>query len=56
VPLDKVRTVEEQKSIWEVLVGLGNVRVASGGGGGLEITVRNIYRPTAFADEVRNLL
>jgi uncharacterized membrane protein YdbT with pleckstrin-like domain len=56
VPLDKVRAVEERKSIWETLVGLGNVRVASGGGGGLEITVRNIYTPTAFADEVRNLL
>lgn len=56
VPLDKVRAVEERNSIWETLVGLGNVRVASGGGGGLEITIRNIYTPTAFADEVRSLL
>lgn len=56
VPLDKVRGVEEQKSIWEALVGLGNVRVASGGGGALEVVVRNIYTSTAFADEVRELL
>jgi len=56
LPFDKVRGVEERKSIWEALVGLGNVRVASGGGGTLEVVVRNIYSPTAFADEVRSLL
>lgn len=57
VPFEKVRGVEERRSIWEALVGLGNVRVASGGGGGtLEIVIRNIYSPTAFADEIRDLL
>ncbi|MEF8778262.1 MAG: PH domain-containing protein [Natronomonas sp.] len=56
IPFDKVRGVEERRSIWETIVGLGNVRVASGGGGALEVVVRNIYSPTAFADEVRNLL
>ena len=56
IPFDKVRGVEENKSIWEVLVGLGNVRVASGGGATLEVVVRNIYSPTAFADEVRTLI
>jgi uncharacterized membrane protein YdbT with pleckstrin-like domain len=56
VPFEKVRGVEERRSIWEAIVGLGNVRVASGGGGTLEVTVRNIYTPTDFADEVRNLL
>lgn len=54
VPLAKVRAVEERKSIWETLVGLGNVRVASGGGAGLEVTVRNIYSSTGFADEIRS--
>jgi outer membrane protein assembly factor BamB len=34
----------------------GNVRVASGGGGALEVVVQNIYSPTEFADEVRNFL
>lgn len=56
VPFEKVRGVEERRSIWETMVGLGNVRVASGGGGTLEVTVRNIYTPTEFADEVRSLL
>ncbi|MFB6298346.1 MAG: PH domain-containing protein [Salinirussus sp.] len=56
LPFEKVRGVEERKSIWEALVGLGNVRVASGGGGTLEIVIRNIYSPTDFADEIRNLI
>jgi uncharacterized membrane protein YdbT with pleckstrin-like domain len=56
VPFEKVRGVEERRSIWETMVGLGNVRVASGGGGTLEVVVRNIYSPTDFADEVRNLV
>lgn len=56
LPFEKVRGVEERKSIWEALVGLGNVRVASGGGGTLEVVIRNIYSPTDFADEIRNLL
>lgn len=56
LPFGKVRGVEERKSVWEAIVGLGNVRVASGGGGTLEIVIRNIYTPTAFADEIRNLV
>lgn len=56
LPFKKVRGVEEGKSVWEALVGLGNVRVASGGGGTLEIAVRNIYHPTEFADEIRSLV
>lgn len=56
LPFEKVRGVEERRSIWETMVGLGNVRVASGGGGTLEVVVRNIYSPTDFADEVRNLV
>jgi MFS family permease len=56
IPFEKVRGVEERKSIWEAIVGLGNVRVASGGGGALEVVVQNIYSPTEFADEVRNFL
>ncbi|APW99157.1 hypothetical protein CHINAEXTREME_15880 [Halobiforma lacisalsi AJ5] len=54
VPLDKVRGVEERKSITEALVGLGNIRVASGGGGGaLEIVMRNMEMSTSFADRIR---
>jgi hypothetical protein len=56
LPFDKVRGVEERRSIWETLVGLGNVRVASGGGATLEVVIRNVYSPTEFADEVRSLL
>lgn len=56
LPFSKVRGVEERKSIWETLVGLGNVRVASGGGGTLEVVIRNVYSPTAFANEIRELI
>lgn len=57
IPFDKVRGVEERRSIWETLVGLGNVRVAAGAGGGaLQIVIQNIYSPTDFADEIRDLL
>lgn len=56
IPFAKVRGVQERKSFWEALVGLGNVRVASGGGGSLEIVIRNIYSTTKFADEIRNLI
>lgn len=56
LPFDKVRGVEERRSIWETIVGLGNVCVASGGGGTLELVVRNVYSPTEFADEVRDLV
>ncbi|WP_299265397.1 PH domain-containing protein [Halorientalis sp.] len=56
LPFEKVRGVEQRKSIWEALVGLGNVRVASGGGGALEIVVTNIYRSNAFASEIRERL
>ncbi len=56
LPFDKVRGVEERRSIWESLVDLGNVRVASGGGGTLEIVIKNIYSPRSFADEIRNLI
>ncbi|MFC7097170.1 PH domain-containing protein [Halobaculum marinum] len=54
LPLDKVRGVEERKSVTEALVGLGNVKVASGGGGGsLKIVMRNMEQSTKFADQIR---
>jgi len=57
LPFEKVRGVQERRSVWESLVGLGNVRIASGGGGGtLEVLVENIYYPTEFADEIRELI
>lgn len=56
IPLDKVRGIEERKSIREAIVGLGNVRVASGGGGGsVQLKIRNINNSTEFADEIRSL-
>lgn len=54
LPLRKVRGVQERKSITETLVGLGNVRVASGGGRSLEIVMQNMGRPEQFAAEIRN--
>jgi hypothetical protein len=56
IPLSKVRGVQERKSITESLVGLGNVRVASGGGRSLEIVMSNMERSEGFADTIRKLL
>lgn len=56
LPFEKVRGVQERKSLWETLAGLGNVHVASGGGQSLEVTIRNIPASTDFADEIRDLL
>lgn len=57
LPLDKIRGVEERKTVLETLAGLGNIRVASGGGGGsVEMVMRNMGESTAFADEIRNAM
>lgn len=55
IPHSKVRGVQERKSITESLVGLGNVRVASGGGQSLEIIMANMEASEGFADSIRNL-
>lgn len=56
IPLSKVRGVQERKSITETLVGLGNVRVASGRGSSLEIEMTNMDNSEEFADTIRKLL
>lgn len=56
IPFEKVRGVQERKSLVESMVGLGNVRVSSGGGSALEIVIRNIYSSTDFADEIRSYI
>lgn len=57
LPLNKVRGVEEKKSITETLVGLGNIRIASGGGGGsVQVNIYNINNSTEFADEIRDII
>lgn len=55
VPLSKVRGVEERKSLLESLVGLGNVRVATGAGS-LQVVMGNIRGSADFADKIRRLL
>lgn len=56
LPLSMVRGVQERKSITETFVGLGNVRVASGGGQALEIVMQNMGRPEQFAAEIRDAM
>ena len=56
VPLEKVRGVQERKTLTESLVGLGNVRVASGGGQALVINMRNISQSTEFAESIREVM
>jgi membrane protein YdbS with pleckstrin-like domain len=53
VPLEKVRAVEERRSAFESLFGLGGVHVRAGSTGDLSVTVRSVYDSTAFADEIR---
>lgn len=54
IPHEMVRGVQERKSIIESLVGLGNVRVASGGGQSLEIIMANMNDSEGFADTIRD--
>ncbi|MFC6727005.1 PH domain-containing protein, partial [Halobium palmae] len=56
LPLDKIRSVEERRSMWDSLFGLGSVYVRAGSTGGLTVTVGEVYEPTAFADEIRGQL
>jgi membrane protein YdbS with pleckstrin-like domain len=54
VPLEKVRAVEERRSILDTLFGLGNVHVRAGATGDLSVTVRSVYDSTPFADAIRD--
>ncbi|MFC6796552.1 MULTISPECIES: PH domain-containing protein [unclassified Haladaptatus] len=56
LPLSKVRGIQENRSVLETLVGLGNVQIAAGGSGHLEIILRNIRDSTGFADHLRELV
>lgn len=56
MPLGKIRGVQERKSVTETLVGLGNIRVASGGGRSLEIVMQNMPHSEQFAVEIRNAM
>lgn len=57
IPLDKIRGIEERKSILETLAGLGNIRIASGGGGGsVQLNIKNIEDSSMFANELRELV
>lgn len=54
IPLDRIRVIQERKSVWEMLLRLGNVLVATGGTETLQINVRHIPDPSPFAEELRN--
>lgn len=56
IPLKMVRGVQERKTLTESLVGLGNIRVASGGGGALVIKMRNVTQSAAFAESIRDVM
>lgn len=56
IPREKIRGVQERKTATESLVGLGNVRVASGGGRTLQVKMRNMEKSERFADSIRDLL
>jgi hypothetical protein len=49
-----VRGVSENKSITEMLVGLGNVSVSTGAGSELTIKFRNIEKSDDVAEIIRN--
>ncbi|WP_336360448.1 PH domain-containing protein [Haladaptatus sp. ZSTT2] len=53
LPLSKVRGIQENRSLLETVVGLGNVQIAAGGSGHLEIILRNVRDSTGFADHLR---
>ena len=54
VPHSKVRAVEERRSAWDSLFGLGNVTVRSGSSGQLTVAIEEVYEPEAFAETIRD--
>jgi hypothetical protein len=57
IPINKIRRVEERKSISETLTGLGNVRITSGSGGeSVQVNMKNIADSTAFDEKLRVLI
>ena len=56
ISLNKVRGVEERRSVVETLVGLGNVHIASGGGKSLEIDMKNMKNSSDFVDDLRRMI
>jgi len=57
IPLSKIRGIEERKSILETFAGLGNIWVASGGGGGsVRVNMKNIEKSSQFASRLRELV
>ncbi|WP_198665760.1 PH domain-containing protein [Haloprofundus halophilus] len=53
LPMEKVRAVEERRSMRESLAGIGSVHVRAGASGGLTVTVDEVYDSTEFADVIR---
>ncbi|SFR94041.1 PH domain-containing protein [Halomicrobium zhouii] len=53
VPHDKVRGVEERRTFWESMLGIGYVIVRSGHGSGLAVTIGGIYDSDEFANTIR---
>jgi len=56
LPHHKVRGVEERRTFWGSMLGIGHVVVRSGSGSGLAVTVGGIYDSEEFADTVRTEL
>ena len=57
LPVSKIRAVQERKSIFEAVAGLGHIEVASGGGGGsVSLNMRNIPESTEISDIIRGLM
>ena len=54
VPVDMIRGTSADKSISEMLLGLGNVTVSSGTGSGLTIKLQNIKNPKKIEGTIRN--
>lgn len=53
VPLDKVRGTSADRSVSEMLLGLGNVTVSSGTGSGLTVKLQNIENAKMVEDLIR---
>lgn len=55
IPLETIRTIEERQSFIETLAKVGNVRVVSGGGRDMAISIRNVDGSAELADAIRDL-
>lgn len=56
IPFEKVRAVQERRTLWDALYGIGSVAVRSGSEGSLTIEIDGVYESEDLAELIRDQL